>query len=118
MHRVEERDFDEIHSEVTDVRNRLAVSLESLRVPVCKYDYKNLSSTLANLRAEKEALKRQIPALENSLHLQEREIERLEEEKGKFEDFRKTKSKQHPLTLSAKETELHLHFDQVQTSRK
>ncbi|KAK7088114.1 uncharacterized protein [Littorina saxatilis] len=113
MNKVPEGVYEEVHDALSDARNQVAVSLETLRVPPNKQDYDHLSTTLVNLKQTKAQLSQRYKSLSKALDKQEKELQKMEDEKISLQDFGKLPGKHHPLLLEPLENDLHLNFSTV-----
>ncbi|XP_025092437.1 uncharacterized protein LOC112562987 [Pomacea canaliculata] len=112
MLKIPKRSSEKVHRVLTDARNRVAVNLETLKVPPGSHDYISDGSTLVKLRKKRKQLDRRLKSLEESVDLQSKEVEKLESELNHLLEF-KSAGKHHPLFLENFENELHLTFDRI-----
>ncbi|KAL8614027.1 hypothetical protein ACOMHN_023262 [Nucella lapillus] len=72
-----------------------------------------LHTVQVSLKELKQQLEQRRAALTDTLDSQERELQKVQDEKIDLQDFGKTPKKHHPLLLEPQEKELHLNFDSV-----
>ncbi|PVD32816.1 hypothetical protein C0Q70_08263 [Pomacea canaliculata] len=70
MLKIPKRSSEKVHRVLTDARNRVAVNLETLKVPPGSHDYISDGSTLVKLRKKRKQLDRRLKSLEESVDLQ------------------------------------------------
>ncbi|XP_076472825.1 uncharacterized protein LOC143302171 [Babylonia areolata] len=112
-HKVSDGLYKQVHDAFLTVRNQVAASLETLRVPPRKHDYNHLSAAKVSLEDMKKQLEQRKSSLTATLENQEKELQKLQDEKTFLQDFGKTPAKHHPLLLEPMEKELHLNFDML-----